>query len=353
MSDSLTLARKFRSNLLHLDAAAHDEVLRAYQAIWRHLSDEIERVAKKLRDGGNSPSLLFQHDRLQKLQDELAIEIVDVAKKAGAITLREQSRVVELARAHSLRLMQAAAVDRPRVRVNFGSLPKDELRHLVGVMQDGTPVAQAFRKLGADLGIQSGDAVKNALLEGMAMGSNPRRIAAAVRRQVDEGFTPGRVTRTDPRVVRALNMGIRHQVLGAYREATRLSYEDNQRLLSGWVWTATRSATTCVICWAMDGTVFPPSESLVSHFNCRCVMRPLLPGQSPGEKGKDAFRKLEPGVQKEILGELAFKAYDADLVELTDFVGMKSNPRWGDSRVRLGLEEIIGKREVENLRLSQ
>lgn len=350
MSDSIILARQFRASLLRRDAAAQAEVLRAYESIWKKLTADIERVAEKIKAAGNSPSLLFEKDRLQQLQDELAIEIGQVARKAGAITTREQADVIELARAHSVRLMQAAATDK-RVRINFARLPKDELHHLVGVMQDGTPVAQAFRKLAKSMGIESGEAVKSALLEGMATGANPRRIAAAVRRQVDEGFTPGRVTRSDPRVVRALNIGVRHQVLGAYREATRLNYERNQRLLSGWVWTATRSATTCVICWAMDGKVFPPGEPLVSHLNCRCVMRPLLPGQKAGEPGADAFRKLEPGVQREILGDLAFNAYDSGMVKLEDFVGMKTDLRWGDSRYRLGLEDILGKANVQKLRL--
>ena len=350
MSDALILARQFRANLLRRDAAAQAEVLRAYETVWEKLSDEIERVASQLQKKGSSPSLLFEQNRLGQLQDELAAEILDVAKKAGKITLREQSKVVDLAREHSARLMKAAATD-ARVRISFASLAKDEIRHLVGVMQDGSPVAQAFRKLGQQMGLESAEPIKKALIEGMALGRNPRSIAAAVRREVDAGFTPGRVTRSDPRVVRVLNMGIRHQVLGAYREATRLNYEDNKKLLSGWVWTATRSATTCVICWAMDGTIFPADEPFVSHVNCRCVMRPLLPGQTPGQLGPAAFNKLEPGVQKEILGDLAFKAYDSGMVKLEDFVGVRSDPRWGDSRIRLGLENIIGKPNVEKLRL--
>lgn len=351
MSDSLTLALKFRQALLRREAAAQEEIIRAYEGIWKDLTIEIERVAGKLQAGGNSPSLLFEQGRLKELQDQLAIEISDVAQKAGAITTREQAQFVELARAHSVRLMEAGANEIKAIRVNFASLAKDELRHLVGVMQDASSVAGAFRKLGQQIGLDSAEPVKRALLRGMALGSNPRQIAAAVRREVDVGFQPGRVTRSDPRAVRLLNMGIREQVMGAYREASRLTYDENKKLLGGWAWTAKRSATTCIICWAMDGQVFPADAPLVSHVSCHCVMRPLLPGQDSGETGPDAFNKLERGVQKEILGDLAFNAYDSGMVQLKDFVGTGSDMRWGDFRFRRGLEDIIGKSTVQKMRL--
>lgn len=351
MSDALILARHFRASLLRRDAAAQAEILRAYEDIWKKLSVEIERIAARIAAGGNSPSLLFEQNRLQQLQGQLAVEINDVAAKAGAVTVREQARVVDLARAHSLRLMQAAASERPRVRANFASLAKDELRHLVGVMRDGSPVAEAFRKLGQQMGLDSAEPVKRALLQGMALGSNPRRIAAAVRREVDGNFQPGRVTRSDPRAVRMLNLGVREQVMGAYREATRLGYAENQRLLGGWVWTSTRSATTCVLCWGRDGDIFPASTPFISHVSCRCVPRPLLPGQSPGQSGEDAFAKLEVGVQRDILGDTAFSAYESGMLNLKDFIGIRTDLRWGDSLYRRSLEDILGRGVVRKLRM--
>jgi len=97
----------------------------------------------------------------------------------------------------------------------------------------------------------------------------------------------------------------------------------------------------------------PAGEPLVSHITCYCVARPLLPGQSPGESGPAGFANLEPGVQKAILGDLAFSAYESGLVELGDFVGVATDPQWGDSRFRKGLEQIIGKAEVQKLRKLQ
>jgi len=38
------------------------------------------------------------------------------------------------------------------------------------------------------------------------------------------------------------------------------------------------------------------------------------------------------------------------MVELKDFVGIRSDQRWGDSRFRRSLEDIIGKATVKKLR---
>jgi hypothetical protein len=348
MKDVLTLARQFRAELLANDADAQAAVLRAYDALWQGLNAEIERVVTQIQAKGSSPSLLFQRQRLEQLQHELADEINRVAGTASEITLRNQARVVEWARSHSLQMMESAGRT-ARLRFNFSNLATDEIRHLIGIARDGSPVRNIFNEIARSLSIESGEAIKNALIEGMALGSNPRRIAAAVRKQVDGG--PDR--ELNPRTVTRLNAAVRQEVLGAYREATRLSYQDNAKVLAGWIWTATRSATTCIICWAMDGTVFPADAPLISHVNCRCVMRPLLPGQSPGETGADAFAKLARGVQKDILGDLAFAAYEDGLLELKDFVGIMSSERWGDSRFRRGLDDIIGKSTVHKLRLKQ
>lgn len=342
MSDALILARQFREALLRQDAEAQAKVLRAYEKVWVRLAAEIKRLVEQIAEG-ETPGLLFQQHRLQVLQDQLALEIDRLATFAGNLTIAKQSIFVKAARIQATRLIRAAGVG---ARVSLARLPLEELQHLIGVAQDGSPVGDLFSSLGRALKLQARDAVKDAVFEGMAMGSSPRRIAAEIRQQVDNPEH----AQQDPRIVRRLNTAIRQETMGAYREATRLSYADNQNLLDGWVWTAVRSATTCVICWAMDGTVHRADERMVSHVNCRCVMRPLLPGQSPGQTGAHAFAQLEAGVQRSILGESAFAAYESKMLELEDFVGLRTDHRWGDSRYRRSLEDILGVGTVRKLR---
>jgi SPP1 gp7 family putative phage head morphogenesis protein len=345
VSDALILARKFRAALLQRDAAAQAEVLRAYEKIWVRLSEEIERTVEQIQSAGSSPSLAFEQRRLQELQDQLAIEIDRLVSSTASLTIKNQSAVVSAARLQAAQLMRAAARDSD-LRASFASLAKEELTHLIGIAQDGSPMKGVFRQLARSFKLESADVITEELLAGVAQGKNPRAIARSIRQTVDDQQSG----QDDPRLVRRLNTTVRQEVLGAYREATRLSYEENQHLLGGWVWTSTRSATTCVICWAMDGKVFPAAERMVSHVNCRCVMRPLLPGESPGVAGTEAFPKLERGVQKDILGESAFSAYESRMLDLPDFVGIRSDLRWGDSRYRRSLEDILGRATARKLR---
>jgi hypothetical protein len=348
MSDALILARQFRARLLQQDAAAQDEILRAYEKVWVRLSDEIERIVEQIQTAGSAPSLIFEQQRLQHLQDQVALEIDRVSSFASNLTIRNQSAAIKAARLQATELMRAAGRD-AGARVTFASLATDELTHLIGIAQDGSPMLDLFKQLARLLKLESADLIKQELIAGTVLGKSPREIARAIRRSVDGQDSP----QQDPRIVRRLNTAVRNEVLGSYREATRLGYEQNAQLLDGWVWTAVRSPTTCVICWAMDGEVFPPGAPFVSHINCRCVPRPLLPGQSVGETGSDAFAKLEIGVQRSILGDTAFSAYESGMLELKDFVGVRSDFRWGDSRYRRSLEDILGRGVVRKLRSPQ
>lgn len=345
MSDALILARQFRAALLQRDAAAQMQILRAYEQIWTRLSGEIERVVQQIQDAGTSPALVFEQERLQQLQDKLAIEIDRLVSFTSNLTVKNQSAVVAAARVQAAQLMRAAGRD-AGARVSFASLANDELAHLIGRAQDGSPVRGMYHQLARLMKLESGEVVREEVQTGLVLGKNPRAIARAIRQKVDDQQN----AQSDPRLVRRLNTAVRQEVLGAYREATRLGYEENKHLLGGWVWTSTRSATTCVLCWAMDGKVFPAGESMVSHLNCRCVMRPLLPGQSPGQLGTDAFGRLERGVQRDILGESALSAYESNMLTLDDFVGFRSDLRWGDSRYRRSLEDILGRATARQLR---
>lgn len=346
MSDALILARQFRARVLQRDAVAQAEVLRAYEKIWTRLAAEIERIATQINDAGSSPSLSFEQQRLRSLQDQLSIEIDRLTSFTSTLTVRNQSAVVTAARTQSAQLMKAAGSD-AGARVAFASLAKEELEHLIGIAQDGSPVRDVFRQIARTMKLESAEVIKDELVSGVAQGKNPRAIARSIRQTIDDQQNG----QEDPRAVRRLNTAVRHQVLGSYREATRLSYEQNQHLLGGWVWTSTRSATTCVLCWARDGEVFPAGTPFVSHLNCRCVARPLLPRQSPGQAGTDAFSKLEVGVQRDILGDTAFSAYESGMLNLKDFIGIRTDLRWGDSLYRRSLEDILGRGVVRKLRM--
>src|SRR5206468_1456022 len=120
---------------------------------------------------------------------------------------------------------------------------------------------------------------------------------AFVRRQVD---AKGDNRERDPKIVRKLNSTYRQAVFTSAREANRESYKANNHIVQGWRWLATHDATTCLICWAMDGEEFDVDTPFASHLNCRCVTTPIIDGDPQRETGPEAFAKLETGFQKQV-----------------------------------------------------
>src|SRR5437763_2044674 len=337
MPDVRSLALRFRRALLEREARAQAAMLAAYEAAWREITAQIEQVTAQIQEAGAdaSPAQLFQAGRLKQLQDQLAEAISNLAEIAAKLTTNEQQTLINLAREHTAALVKAST-QASRVASNFARLPTDALIHLVSAAQDGSPVSDLFADLARQMGLASKDVIKDSLVQGVTLGWNPRRIAAHVRQQVDaRGDNPQR----DPAIVRRLNTSIRQQTLGAYREATRLSYERNKNLLGGWRWTAARSPQTCVICWAMDGEVFPADAPMDSHIACRCVMTPVVADAPVPESGPQAFAQLEPGYQRQILGDEAFRAYTSGRAQLSDFVGVRVDERWGAQRYRRSLKD--------------
>jgi SPP1 gp7 family putative phage head morphogenesis protein len=333
----LQLAQRFKDWLLKRESRAQAQMLTAYEAAWTRISAEIERLTAEIEQQGGGTGKLFEQERLRAIQDALAQEIVKLAEQASRRTRGEQARVIGAARDHAMRMMERAASD-AGVRVRLAGLPKGALEHLVGMAQDGSPLDDLFKQLARDMGAESKDVLKNALIQSVAMGQNPRQAAAYVRRQVDaKGDNPQR----DPRIVRKLNSTYRQSVFTSAREANRESYKANSRVVRKWRWLATHDAHTCVVCWAMDGQEFDVDTPFASHINCRCTTVPVIEGDPKPETGPEAFAKLEPGFQKQILGESAYQAYKEGRVRLQDFVGERHSDRWGASLYRRGLADIL------------
>ena len=116
--------------------------------------------------------------------------------------------------------------------------------------------------------------ITQSLIAGEGIAQAQRRLRDELGIQTDrrKGFKRNfyrtlLITRTE--IMRASNLGA-------------LSiYEDNQDILAGWEWVATRDEHTCTICRALDSKVFsfddpqqpPPSGS---HPGCRCTIVPVL-----------------------------------------------------------------------------
>jgi hypothetical protein len=347
--DVYKLVASYRIKLLRRDAGAQRELQVAYDQAFKAINEELTNTARQLEASGPgaSPALLQQHGRLKDLQDQVSEAMSDLGHKAGNIATREQRLSVTAARDEAVQLIESKAA-RVAVRAGasaqvtgvFNRLPSDVIAELVGVSAKGTPVRIVFEGIARDLGLSTSERITKALVQGVSLGWHPDRIARQVRREADaKGGNPMR----SPAVVSRLHGAVRNEMLRAYRETTRATYQENDNVVKKWRWVSRQSPSTCVVCWSQDGRTFPLSTPFASHPHCLCVQTPVLDGER--EKyitGPERFETLEESVQREILGDKAFDAFAAgELEEIEQLVRLVQSNKWGPSRTRVSLEEAL------------
>lgn len=327
------IVERHRLELLLLERGAASEMVRAYGGIWRRLKAELDRLledynaALKANDE-ISPSWVYEHDRLYNLQRQVEAELRRFADYAEAQIIANEREAVTAASRHFQEILTTTARGRRGIVGAWDRLPTPAVEDLVGFTASGSPL----RTLLDELGPAASEAVRSELTQGLALGQNPRAIARRIRKEFGGGL------------VRALRIA-RTETLRSYREATRRNYQASSDIIAGWRWLCAKQPRTCAMCLAMDGTFHTVDEHLDDHPNGRCAMVPVLKGEEgapPGwETGSEWLDKQPEAVQRRVLGNAAFKAYKAGAVKLSDFVGQKSDRRWGTMRYTRSLQEIV------------
>lgn len=342
-------ADRQQRNLLRHDAAAQRELLAAYERVNARLAhdlDDLTRRIERARQRGEDPrvSWLHREARYQTLLAQLRERLDDFAGTAVGVAHTTQGKVVKVAPADARDLTLAAIGPGPTsatatIRVAFDTLPTAAFERMVGWTATGTPLGHLFATIAPD----GTDAVRDALLSGVAAGRPVRDIAREVR-QVAE--TPA---------LRAMTI-VRTEALRVYRDAALDSFKsahvDGFQIVKEWIWHATRSERTCPVCLAMHGTRHPLSEKLSSHPNCRCVQCPAtvsweelgftgLPDTRPNvETGAELFARLPEADRLAILGRARLDAYDAGRIGLQDLIRPTLHGVWGPGLRQASLSEL-------------
>ncbi len=332
---------RFRGELLRGERAVASDIIRAYGQAWQRLRVEIETLTRRYyetQDAGEEvrPSWLFQKRRLDSLLAQVETELSVVMQSAEASVRAQQLEVVTAAGRHVEELARLGAGRRgAAVTVNWNRLPVEALSSLVGFSADGSPLGELLGKLPGE----AGQAVRRGLIEGLALGQNPRQIARNIR-----GDLGGNLAR-------ALTIS-RTEVLRSYRESTHQNYLANSEVLDGWIWLAAKQARTCIACLMLDGTIHPLSERLVDHPNGRCVPCPIVKGAELPRRqtGAQWLEKQPEDVQRRVLGDASYEAWKAGAVDLADFVGRKTSREWGTTRYARSLSDILGPERAKQYR---
>lgn len=348
MKNAYTLVAEFRFNLLRRDQARREELLAAYRRSFLAIEEEIQRIAEKIISAGGRPALFREQRRLYELQRQVSEAIRNLTEKAAAITTSDQRTAVNSARDEARQLIEAKVARLPRLAraellTTFEAFPADVIAELVG-KSARHPIDEVFDGLAKDLGQITGERIKHALQRGVTLGESPEKVT---RRIISEVNANQGNARRPPVIVRRLHSVVRNETFRAYRRATIRTYQQNDDVVKGWRWVSRKDPHTCIICWSQDGRIFPLSTPFASHHNCRCVVVPALRNeQEVYVTGPEAFDDLEPGVQKAILGNRAFELFAADEVEIGDFVEVVNSRKWGPTRMRKTLDDVLKQRKV-------
>lgn len=317
-----------------------DDLAGAFGQAWQIIRQELKAVTDQIqqaRAGGEEPSraALRRRGDLDRFEIATRIELSRFTLQAEQRINRELPAAGIAGAENGATLATVALGAPPTLSVATAPLP------VVAAAQIGLPVSRVARLL-EDLPELTAQGVRETLMRGIVLGKNPRDVAKLVREHL--GGT----------LARSLTIA-RTEMLTAYREGARQTYEANPRVIRGWTWHSALDRRTCPVCWAMHGTTHRVDESLASHPSCRCVMLPLTYSWAQlgfaGLKetawtpmpGSQIFARLERVDQLTVLGPGKLALYESGEIRLEDLV-VRTRSRFGPGRAEVPLRELRQRR---------
>ncbi len=339
----------YRQQLLQQEARSVRSLEYAYQhtlsAIQPRLDLLYRQITAYLESGESVPvSILRQRLQLESLSLFLKGQISHYSALALLTTRQLQHFGATQGQKAAMTMLQGTVP--ANVKWTFGIPSQKAIADLVGATQAGSPLADLFDGFGAE----AAQNVTQALINGLTLGDNPRTIAPQVMQALDI-----------PRW-RALTIA-RTEMLRAYRSANLETFRANSDVVKQWRWTAAHDARTCAACLAMDGQLFDLDTDMGTHPNCRCVMAPITnswsdilgplgidtsdlqetsASEADYQNGADWFDQQDASLQRSILGNAKYEAYQNGAFSFADIVGHSDDPKWGASIYERSLKELVG-----------
>ena len=186
-------------------------------------------------------------------------------------------------------------------------------------------------------------AMRRALIAGVATGAHPTEAARSMVAQVEGAFNGG--------LGRAVNIA-RTEMLDAYRHTSAAVHAANADVLDGWTWIATLDRRTCPSCWAMHGTHHPLTQAGPwDHQQGRCARIPKLRSWAelgiPDVEGPDltpdaekVFAALPLADQLTVMGPGRLALLTAGRVSWADLAVRRDSQAWRPSYVPRPVREL-------------
>lgn len=358
----------FQQRLLRDERRSAAQMVRVYADSWKRIRAKLERLQaeyERAQAQGQDVGMswLYQNQRLSDMRQLVARELARFSSYASGSVSAQQARVISESLRFSRDMIILSLGDEYDAQSKFAvrSLNTGAIEALVGATQTGSALDTLFRSIRAE----GAQAAEDALVQGIVLGYNPRKIAPMIRDALGVQLN------------RALTIS-RTEIMRAQRIAASENFKANANVLQGWRWQAALSGNTCPVCIGMHGSIHPVEERMESHPNCRCSPVPVTKSWdelgaelgvdwsgvekagpsfeelaekynvSPRQKrayaeqgmtGEAYLRTLPVETQRKILGSARYEMWKGGL-SLADMVVPKYNPVWGRSLGLLTLKEL-------------
>jgi SPP1 gp7 family putative phage head morphogenesis protein len=353
------LARN-RAELAAREADAFRTLTRAYTDAYRRTSSDLERLMDRVEQArlagtATSPAWLYQERRYLTLITELGRQLEEAAAVTRDVVTGEQRAAIELAQRHSLGLVDAELGTAPdgvtAIAGSWARLNTSAVEQALGYQAAGSPLRTLLDGLAPD-GVRQ---IGGAIVTGIATGKSPRETARIVSNAFGVNAS------------RSLTIA-RTETMRAYRESSRQAYLANPAVVTGWTWVSALDRRTCACCYALHGSTHKADEQLDGHPSCRCVMAPITPtwkellGNAGSgitdtrvklETGPARFAKLDPEVQRQILGPGKHRLYVQGKLELRDVVQRSRSRAWGTMRREASIRRSLDNAARRSQRVAQ
>jgi SPP1 gp7 family putative phage head morphogenesis protein len=335
---------RYYSGLDNLEAQSTNQLNVAYSQALHRVDEQIAKVNAQIYKaqaaGLNTDTALSQKARLTNLSNQISEVLLDFHRDTAKAITKVKSGATEAGQQAFIDTAKGSGID-PVVGVAFDVLPSQALNQLQSRLSDGSPVSRII-----DVYRQGdGEYLRRALNEGIALGINPRQVAANMRQQV-------LISKA-----RAETLA-RTEMMHSFRESNRQTMLENNDIVKSWKWYCSLDRRTCPMCWAMHGTIHPLTDKMATHPNCRCTMLPVTKtfkelglnveeAKQPPQlthSGDELFNLLSESDKERILGPAAYRAFKDGVTNgsLKPFVKETDNYIWGQGRSVRSLREILG-----------
>ena len=314
--------------------AALARIAAQWGVAWQELADEWMAALTELTadtDKWPSRATILRSERALQALEHTAQRLQELVEENVATTTGSLPDLLDLARNQQIRLIGAQF---PAEYAASWSATPVATKALDAIVARTTGQITALSQPIPD---DVTAVIKSTLIKGVALGENPRRVAADMVSRIGDRFDLGRA--------RAENVA-RTELIDAHRNAALETRKANTDVLQGWMWTAYLGPRTCLSCVSMHGAVFDNDEpGPYDHQSGRCVATPVTktwrelgidldePEGMERQTGAAWLQSQPESVQRQVMGPKRYDAWRAGDFPPDQWAVRKENPDWRDSYV--------------------